>query len=130
MGSLDKPELNSWPTSMLFFKPSEEHEREKPYYSTIPFSAPGAKQTNYASIKKNVTVQDIRGHEERFRLHECGFELAHHDTAFIDWRNGAKVKKEHYAGFRDFLKEKLQADRVVVFDYSVRPVRWALLKDF
>ena len=112
-----------WLTSMSFFEPLQEHDGEKPYYSSVPFTDPEAKQTNYTSIDKQVRVQDVRGHEDKFKFDDCGFELAHHKTAFSDWQNGASVKRDHYDEIEAFLKEKFHADRVIIFDHSV--VLWS-----
>ncbi|PSN62769.1 hypothetical protein BS50DRAFT_501517 [Corynespora cassiicola Philippines] len=105
---------------MHFYDVIEECKGQKPYYSTIPFSAQGALQTNYGSIEKSILVRDIRGHESEFTLEKHGFEVAKHKTKFSDWRNGSRVKKEHFDEIEQFLKEKLNAKKVIIFDHSLR----------
>jgi hypothetical protein len=112
-------ELPGYKATMHFFEPIEEHKNEKPFYSTIPFSAPGAVQTNYGSVEKEVVFHDIRGHESEFTLEKHGFEYAKLPTTFTEWRDGAKVKAEHFGEIEEFLKKKLNAKKVILFDHSV-----------
>lgn len=113
--------MNRYHATMFFFAAIDGCEQEKPYYSTIPFSAPGAMQSNYGSVEKGIEVEDIRGNEGHFSLDTHGFEVADHSTTFQDWRDGAKVKLQHYPEMATFLKTKLQADEVIIFDHSVSP---------
>lgn len=97
-----------YPATMHFYDVIEECRRQKPYYSTIPFSAQEALQTNYGSIEKFILMRDIRGHESEFKLEKRGFEVAKHKTKFSDWRNGSRVKKEHFEVIEQFLEGKFE----------------------
>ena len=101
-------------------------EYEKPFYSNIPFDHPDSKQTNLESAPYDVTLSDIRGHEQDFHLEGDGFEVISVDLDmspiyehFVDpyW-----IQDNYYPRLdrwlRNFLGESL-IERIYIYDHTV-----------
>jgi hypothetical protein len=57
--------------------------------------------------------------KDHLTLDQNGFEVIKSPTFFSEWHDGSKVTKYHYPEIERFLKQKLDAERVVFFDHSV-----------
>lgn len=97
---------------------------QKPFYSNMPFSkTPGASTTNIKSVQHEISIANIRGFEDKFSLDRNGFELVSHSTKFNAWKDGERLVQEHYPVMEDFLRKKLGAEEVVIYDHTVRRSR-------
>ncbi len=105
---------------LTYAAPLELFKHEKPFYSILPFTISGAKQTNFASSVEEFEIRDIRKRIGDFSLEQNGFQIVDHATTFDDWHGGTKVVKEHYPEVHELLMHTLGADRVFIFDHSVR----------
>ncbi|KAI8650448.1 hypothetical protein NCS57_01378600 [Fusarium keratoplasticum] len=112
--SADTLELAALPkreVSLEFLDNSDpKYKTEKPYYSNVPFTETNAPSTNVVSKKSRVTLHDIRGNENLFRLDVHGFELIKHPLDFDQWQDGHKVVREVYPRIIDLLKAQLGED--------------------
>src|SRR5262249_17362495 len=55
-----------------------------------------------------------------FSLDREGFELVRHPTAVKDFYDEAEIKRVYYPAVEAFMRAALGADRVVIFDHTVR----------
>lgn len=108
-------------TSTFYLDHDEKFQHEKPYELRFPppkgFPARNCTWSNYEKIK----VTDVRGREGDFTLDRHGFQLCHLRTALSadDFASNDIVEKKYLKEAAQCLKDVLQADRVLVFDYSV-----------
>jgi hypothetical protein len=108
-------------TSTFYLDHDEKFENEKPYeLRFVPPKGFPARNCTWSSYDK-IKVTDVRGRESDFRLNRHGFQLCRLETALNtdDFANNELVEQTYLKEAAQCLKEILQADRVLVFDYSV-----------
>lgn len=119
--TLVKPYQKSGSLAYLEYDPIFKHE--KPYFIRFPLDdLPEAKQTNLKFDYYDVSIEDIRGRESQFKLDDVGFELAEFHTVlkyddFNDFRENSKI---YFKEIEEFLKKKLGAQFVEVYDCTIR----------
>ncbi|PPJ52978.1 hypothetical protein CBER1_10952 [Cercospora berteroae] len=95
---------------------------EKPY--ELKFLPPhGFPVSNMTwSRYDGIHVTDIRGHERHYNVRKHGFELSSMTTAltYEDFDNRQKVEQVYMKEVADCLRSKLDAARVLAFDYNIR----------
>ncbi|GIZ49085.1 hypothetical protein CKM354_001212500 [Cercospora kikuchii] len=95
---------------------------EKPY--ELKFLPPEALPlTNMTwSRHDGIHVTDIRGHESQYTAREHGFQLSSMSTtlAYGDFDDTQKVEQVYTKEVAECLRSKLNAARVLVFDYNIR----------
>jgi hypothetical protein len=95
--------------------------RQKPFYSNVPFSqTPGAEATNIKAVQHEVSIANVRGFENELSPDRNGFELVKLPTSFNSWQDGRKLVKDHYPECEQYLREKLGASQVIVYDHTLR----------
>lgn len=97
---------------------------EKPFSINIPVEhIPGAKQSNVEyEYVENITVTDIRGTESQFCLDTHGFEVVHQElpNAYDKFEDTSVITRTYARYMEIWLKERLQAEEVLIFDHQVR----------
>ncbi|KAI4908870.1 hypothetical protein J4E90_008607 [Alternaria incomplexa] len=116
--------LPSYEAEMLYIEPWQG-KKEAPYYRTNP--DPGFETKNYDWIPYKVDVQDCRSCRDDFTLDDHAF-------TFVDDAAGAapellqairdinvdKIEKEYYPAVEALVKRKTGADKVIIFNHSIR----------
>ncbi|EMD58401.1 hypothetical protein COCSADRAFT_103874 [Bipolaris sorokiniana ND90Pr] len=116
--------LPKYDTEMLYIEPWQD-KIEAPYYRTNP--DPGFEVKNYDWIPYKVSVEDCRSAKESFTLNDHAF-------AFVDDSDGGrqellqairdinteKIEKEYYPAVEALVKRKTGADKVIIFNHSIR----------
>jgi hypothetical protein len=93
--------------------------RERP--QTYTFDPPaGAPRSTVVNDPHQVAIADIRQALGDFSLDEQGFGLVQHRSAVRDFYDDAEVKRVYYPEAEQILKDLTGADRVHVFDHTVR----------
>jgi hypothetical protein len=88
---------------------------------TYAFPAPqGEPQTNIVSEPRRVTIRDARSAARGARLDREGFRLIRHPSAVRDFFDDAEVRTRYYPEVEAVIAEATGADRVFVFDHTVR----------
>ena len=98
--------------------------REKPFSLNIPvYHIPGAKQSNleYEWVE-DISVTDIRGTESQFSLDKHGFEVVPQTTPYVydDFEDTSVISQTYVKYMEAWMKERLKADEVLIFDHQVR----------
>src|SRR3954468_22010728 len=81
---------------------------------------PGEPKSTALPEPHNVPVFDARLIAGNLSLDREGFLLVRHPTIVKDFYNDKEVKGVYYPAVEAFLKATLKADRVVIFDHTVR----------
>ena len=93
--------------------------RERP--RTYTYDPPaGAVRTTVVNDPHQVVICDARPLLSRLSLDEEGFALVRHKSATRDFYDDEEVKRVYYSEAMQLLKELTGADRVYIFDHTVR----------
>lgn len=92
---------------------------EKP--RTYTFEPPaGVPRTTTVNEPHELHISDARSILSHISLDEEGFDLLEHHSAVRDFYNDEQVKTVYYAEAEQILKDLTGADRVLIFDHTVR----------
>jgi hypothetical protein len=93
---------------------------------TYAFDPPaGEPKTTALPDPRQVPIFDARLMAENISLDREGFALVRHPTRVRDFYDDKEVRDVYYPAAEAFLKATLKADRVFIFDHTVRK-RWFL----
>lgn len=81
---------------------------------------PGEPKSTVLPEPHRVPVFNGRAISSSFSLDREGFALVRHPTAVRDFYNEKEVKEVYYPAVEAFLRATLRADRVFIFDHTVR----------
>ena len=81
---------------------------------------PGEPKSTALPEPHRVPIFDARPIAQTFSLDREGFALVRHPTQVKDFYNEEEVKAVYYPAVEAFLRATLKADRVVIFDHTVR----------
>jgi hypothetical protein len=81
---------------------------------------PGEAKSTALPEARQVPIFDGRPVADSFSLDREGFALVRHPTAVRDFYNDKEVRDVYYPAAEAFLRATLRADRVVIFDHTVR----------
>jgi hypothetical protein len=116
--SLDESTLQDLPlieAPLAYTAPSAEKLR------TYTFTPPeGEAWTNIVAEPHVSPIHDARPIQSKITLDEQGFALVRHDTAMRDFWDEDAVRSVYYREAGDLLKRVTGADRVHVFDHTLR----------
>jgi hypothetical protein len=116
--------LPKYDVEMLYIEPWQG-KKEAPYYRSNP--DPGFEVKNYDWIPYKVGVEDCRSRKDSFTLDDHAF-------TFVDDANGGRpellkaiqdieteiIEREYYSAVETLVKRKTGAERVIVFNHSIR----------
>jgi hypothetical protein len=93
--------------------------RERP--RTYTYDPPtGIARTTVVNDPRQVVISDARPLLSQVSLDEEGFALVRHKSATRDFYDDVEVKRVYYPEAEQLLKEITRADRVYIFDHTVR----------
>ncbi|WP_061025438.1 CmcJ/NvfI family oxidoreductase [Bradyrhizobium sp. CCH5-F6] len=81
---------------------------------------PGEPKSTALAEPHQVPIFDARLIAQNLSLDREGFALVRHSTRVRDFYNDEEVKAVYYPAVEAFLRATLKADRVVIFDHTVR----------
>lgn len=81
---------------------------------------PGEPKSTALPEPHQVPVFDGHSISDSFSLDREGFALVRHPTAVRDFYNDEEIRKVYYPAAESFIRATLRADRVVIFDHTVR----------
>ena len=92
---------------------------EKPYVYT--YDPPdGVARTNMIPESHSVPIFDMRQVADGLSLDVQGFALVHAPTIVSDFYDAAQLEAIYYREAEDLVKQATGAERVVVFDHTIR----------
>jgi hypothetical protein len=80
----------------------------------------GIPQSNVTFVPHHVRIENGRALGERPSLHRQGFELREHRSAVHDFSEEAVIREQYYPEVERLLKQATGAEKVVVFDHTLR----------
>jgi hypothetical protein len=80
----------------------------------------GSPRTTVATEPHQMAVYDLRGEEHAFTLDGEGFAVVRHDSRVTDFQDEAQIREVYYAEAERLLKDVTGADRVFIFDHTLR----------
>jgi hypothetical protein len=81
---------------------------------------PGIPRTTVVNEPHIVLISDARPVLRNVSLDEEGFELVHHESTVRDFHSKQEVTSVYYPEAENILKQATGADRVFIFDHTVR----------
>ena len=69
---------------------------------------------------RSVTVHNARLHDGEFALDREGFRFVRHDTKMRDFFDEDEIRRVYYKECEELIKQVSGANRVVVFDHTLR----------
>ena len=113
---LSLPSVTS--SSFTYLSPLEFYNREKPYYSRLPFLN-GLRRTNVVGKScHDVQVFDISSKEEFFRLDETGFEYVKVPVSTDRWTD-TFVREEYLPKMAQWLEAHFRCEKAHIYAYNV-----------
>ncbi len=109
-------QLASVEAVLNYFKPSAE----KPRTYTYSPPPPGEPMSTVVAEPHTVTIRDARPVISQVSLDREGFDLIRFETAVTDFSDDETVKAVYYPQVERAVKAATGADRVVIFDHTVR----------
>lgn len=107
--------LRSVKAELNYLAPTTERPR------TYTYDPPdGVPRTTTINEPHHVQISDARPILSEVSLDEEGFGLVQHDSAVRDFYDDEEVKRVYYPEAEQLLKELTGADRVHIFDHTVR----------
>ncbi|KAF9257337.1 hypothetical protein L218DRAFT_879716 [Marasmius fiardii PR-910] len=113
--------VNSTVTADLFyFSPPPDGTKPVRYLSTPPKGTP---VVNYKDDKRVVSIENVRGKEDKFTLDTSGFQfLLNQPTKVKTFDDDKEVQENYYPESVDIIKRATGASKVFIFDHSERRV--------
>jgi hypothetical protein len=93
--------------------------RERPRIYTYD-PPPGITKSNIVAEPHRVAVHDVRTSAKAFTLDGRGFALIKHESAVEDFDDEKEIRETYYAEAEQLLKDVTGADRVFIFDDTIR----------
>jgi hypothetical protein len=115
-GGLPVGQLASVEGVLNYYKPSAE----KPRTYTYSPPPPGEPMSTVVAEPHAVTIRDARPVLSQVSLDREGFDLIRFETAVTDFDDDETVKAIYYPQVERAVKAATGADRVVIFDHTVR----------
>ena len=81
---------------------------------------PGQPKSTNLPEPHQIPIFDGRLIAKNFSLDREGFELVRHPTAVKNFYDEGEIKRVYYPAVEAFMRAALKADRVVIFDHTVR----------
>ncbi|KIJ45782.1 hypothetical protein M422DRAFT_250573 [Sphaerobolus stellatus SS14] len=95
-----------------------------PADGTKPFSGsrvdPDGKTTNITSRPFEIQVENIRGKEDQYDLDTSGFKYIKHKSALTKFTDDEEIQRIYYPETIEVLKKYTGANRVIIFDHTIR----------
>ncbi|GJJ11677.1 hypothetical protein Clacol_005913 [Clathrus columnatus] len=114
-------EIASVPTSLNYFKPPLDGS--KPWVQVNPDPKTGEQPMNYSKEAQQVIIENVRGHESEYDLDTTGFLFHQHESQCKNFEDEAVLKDVYYKESTDLIKKVTGANRVVLFDHTIRKNR-------
>jgi hypothetical protein len=107
--------MSSTTAELNYIIPTRERPRTFTYEPTD-----GAPRTNVSTAPHRLEVRDIREEDHAFSLDGEGFAVVEHHSAVADFQDEKAVREVYYQEAERLLKEVTGADRVFIFDHTLR----------
>jgi len=83
-------------------------------------AASGKPRTNFEINPHETEIEDVRGQEQAYNTDNSGFQFIKHTSAHLKFTDNEEIKREYYPESIELLKKLTGANRVIVFDHTIR----------
>ncbi|GJJ11641.1 hypothetical protein Clacol_005877 [Clathrus columnatus] len=111
-------DINSVRTTLYYFQPPLDGS--KPWTQVGLDPKTGERPTNFGTEQKQVEIENVRGRETEHDMDSSGFLFYKHQSKFKNFGDDAAVKDEYYNESIELIKKVTGANRVVLFDHTIR----------
>ncbi|GJJ11654.1 hypothetical protein Clacol_005890 [Clathrus columnatus] len=118
-------EIATVPVSLNYYQPPADGS--KPWVRAGSDLDPKAPPTNFSYEEKQVIIENIRGHESEYDLDSSGFLFYKHESEFKNFEDETAIQDVYYKESIKLIKKVTGANRVVLFDHTVRKHRPGLV---
>jgi len=105
-------------TSIPHFVATEDGS--KPYNMINADKKTGQNPRNYILESFDVEIENVRGKEDSVSLDTTGFQFFRAEAKHKSFKNDEEIEREYYPESIELLKQLTGANRVVIFDHTVR----------
>ncbi|KAK7185714.1 hypothetical protein DPSP01_012861 [Paraphaeosphaeria sporulosa] len=104
--------------SLSFYKPPEDGAKPHNYVEPLP----GVPQRNFGESLHEVTLDDLRGQEQKFSLNNNAFDTIQSvSSQEHEFQDDEQIKRVYYPEVEKLLLENVPgANRVLLFDHTIR----------
>ncbi|KAH8883018.1 hypothetical protein GQ53DRAFT_433381 [Thozetella sp. PMI_491] len=106
------------PHAFNYLAPLDLYRREQLYKIQVP-CFDGAEKSNLVSISRPVTIYDVSGYEDHFKLTESGFEFMKCPIRIHEWTEEL-VETDYLPRLADWLRDTLACETILVYAYDFR----------
>jgi hypothetical protein len=111
----EEKKLSATTAELNYIVPTKERPRSFTYDP-----ADGSPRTTVTTAAHRLPVHDLREEDHAFTLDGEGFAVVEHRSAVSDFRDEAQIRDTYYAEAERLLKDVTGADRVFIFDHTLR----------
>ncbi|OAR01876.1 hypothetical protein LLEC1_05822, partial [Akanthomyces lecanii] len=97
-----------------FYQPNADGSPPPPTYVDRPETYQQQRDTH------QIIVKDIAGDEDQYSLDRNGFQVYQRAAAERDFTDEEQIKSGYYAETEQLLKDVTGADRIFIFDHTIR----------
>ncbi|GJJ11697.1 hypothetical protein Clacol_005933 [Clathrus columnatus] len=113
------------PTILNYFQPPLDGS--KPWIQVDIDSKTGERPSNFTQEERRADIENVRGRESEYGLDVSGFTFYEHQSNFKNFEDDVAVKDVYYKESIDLIKKVTGANRVVLFDHTIRRNRPGVL---
>ena len=115
MDSLPATAVQAVEAELNYLSPLEA--KPEVYNHTPP---PGVPERNFEDVAVRVRIEDLRPWRDEASLDIHGFAAVEHASAEHAFTDEAAITGAYYAETEQLLKDRLGADRILIFDHTIR----------
>lgn len=116
---------NTVTSTLYYFQPPLDDS--KPWVEVDIDPKTGNRPSNFSQEERQFDIENVRGRENEYDLDTAGFRFHEHTSSFKNFENEEAIKKDYYKESVDLIKEVTGANRVVIFDHTIRRNRPGVL---
>ncbi|GJJ11655.1 hypothetical protein Clacol_005891 [Clathrus columnatus] len=109
------------PTSLNYYQPPLDGS--KPWLLVQADPKVGGRPTNFGHEEKQVIIENVRGHESEYDLDTSGFLFYKHESECKNFEDNTVIEDVYYKESIELIKKVTGANRVVLFDHTLRKHR-------
>jgi hypothetical protein len=107
--------MSATTAELNYIAPTQERPRSFTYEP-----ADGSPRSTVMTAPHNLPVYNLREEDHAFTLDGEGFAVVEHRSAVIDFQDEGQIRDTYYAEAERLLKDVTGADRVFIFDHTLR----------
>ncbi|KAF8584679.1 hypothetical protein K439DRAFT_1389312 [Ramaria rubella] len=106
-------------STLQYFEPPKDGSA--PWYDNT--TTDPAKFSNFGTESWDIQIENVRGKEDAYSIDTTGFQYIVHPSVHTKFDNEEDIKKEYYPECAKILKTTTGANRVIIFDHTIRRYR-------